>query len=48
MARRGTLRYSAENFVELNNIYIKSDLPQTSIGKIDLQALEKEAMQSGR
>ena len=43
-----TLRYSAENFVELNNIYIKSDLPQTSIGKIDLQALEKEAMQSAR
>ena len=40
-----TLRYSAENFVELNNIYIKSDLPQTSIGKIDLQALEKEAIQ---
>ena len=31
------------SYVNLNNIYIKEELPHTSIGKVDLQKLEKES-----
>lgn len=31
------------SYVNLNNIYIKKELPHTSIGKVDLQQLEKES-----
>lgn len=33
----------AASFVKLNNIYICSAIPKTSIGKVDLQGLEAEA-----
>ncbi len=37
------LKENTENFVKINNIYIKDTLPKTSIGKIDLKGLEEEA-----